>query len=211
MQRLPLMRGRLEYPGRNGPTDKAIRGSHQKAISDWNKTKTVKTNFKINAIVLWLVNNNLELTCKEDYGMVESAPPFSLGNNNNLAWHNFAQLRMPRAWPNLSQELDHPDYRVSIDMKCNFVMIPFVWSNQVHKTLLQIWVCSLFYLLHLLYQYHQLFIDQSNTQTVVFRPYTPKPSEIWRVLGFVALFFQYTLLCLLINTTCFTFYTHLLY
>ena len=40
------------------------------------------------AIVLWIVNNKLELTCKLDYSIVESAPPFSLGKNNNIALRN---------------------------------------------------------------------------------------------------------------------------
>ena len=35
-------------------------------------------------MVSWLVNNNLELTCKLDnkYSIVKSAPPTGLGNNN---------------------------------------------------------------------------------------------------------------------------------
>ena len=38
-------------------------------------------------------------------------------------------------------------------------MRPFVWSSQIHKMSLQIWVSSFFYLVHLLYHYHQSFID----------------------------------------------------
>ena len=48
----------------------------------------------IHATVLWLVINNLELTCKKDYSIVESAPLFSHGNNNNnLALDSFKQLK----------------------------------------------------------------------------------------------------------------------
>ena len=39
------------------------------------------------------------------------------------------------------------------------VMRLFVWSSHIHKTLLQIWGQALFYLLHLLYHYHQFLID----------------------------------------------------
>ena len=38
-------------------------------------------------------------------------------------------------------------------------MRPLVWPSHVHKTPLQIRASSLFYLLHVLYQKHQLFID----------------------------------------------------
>ena len=39
-------------------------------------------------------------------------------------------------------------------------MRPFFWSSHIHKTqLLNIRTNSLFYLTHLLYLYHQLYID----------------------------------------------------
>ena len=41
----------------------------------------------------------------------------------------------------------------------NSVMRPFVWSSHTRKMPLQIWASSLFYLMHLLYHYDQLFID----------------------------------------------------
>ena len=51
----------------------------------------------MNAKVSWLVNNNLELTSELDYSIVEPAPPFGLGNNNNLELHSFI-LSIVQLW-----------------------------------------------------------------------------------------------------------------
>ena len=54
----------------------------------WSKTRQSDgcyfTSLTIHAIVSWLVNNSLELICKQDYSIVESAPEFSLGNTSTL-------------------------------------------------------------------------------------------------------------------------------
>ena len=48
----------------------------------------------------------------------------------------------------------------STDLRGPIIMLrPFVWSSHSHKTPLQMRASSLFYLMHLMYHYHQLFID----------------------------------------------------
>ena len=45
------------------------------------------------------------------------------------------------------------------DLSFDYVMRPFCLVSHIHKMPLQMWASSLFYLMRLLYHYHQLFID----------------------------------------------------
>ena len=63
-------------------------------------------------------------------------------------WRNTLLLPLPQ----------NSNFTKNVGLQCQLLWDHFVWSSQVHKTLLQMRACSLFYRMHVLYHYHQLFI-----------------------------------------------------
>ena len=59
----------------------------------------------------------------------------------------------------------------------HIVLGPFVWSSHTHKMTLQVRGSSLFYLMHLLYHYHQLFIDIEREN--LFPCHSPQQVPTW--------------------------------